>query len=169
MVGEPQIEEVESEVSSRLWIYFGIGGGILVFGGVLGFLYLRKRPGSKETPRPPEETAIKELDRLEKDIQNNTQNVRACPTGLVKVLRTYLQSKFDVSLEEKTKAEALNSLQEVQNLPPDQLDHIKEVWQQCDLARFTPVTEMSVEWPGVIQKVRAIIAELANTEKTLGA
>ncbi len=126
-----------------IWIYILIG---LLLGIVL-IWWLRKLWPTKEEqveiiedrpvlPKTPAHiTALKGLDTLKKEAIWKNGEIKKYQSDLTRIIRTYLEERFDINALEMTSSEIISKLHD-EPLIKDNAQELKEILQIADMVKF---------------------------------
>jgi hypothetical protein len=118
--------------------------GIVVIGAAIGFLiyYLKKRKSSqpliqirKKPVLPPHQVAFEELEKLRAKKLWQSGKIKQYHTELTDIVRTYIQSKFNIRASELVTSEILEELEKI-HLPPETLSKTRQMLELADLVKF---------------------------------
>ncbi|MGN7719340.1 hypothetical protein [Chitinophaga sp. 22620] len=142
---------------------------------VLYFAYWRKRrpkaaPAPAKPLKTPYETAMEQLQRLEKEKPWNN-DVKLYYTQLTDVLRHYFEQQFHIAALEQTSAELLQNIKPVTVLN-QQRDKLQHILTLADLAKFAKMQPAPHEHEDCLQKAIAVVewtkrSATAQTEQSL--
>lgn len=120
--------------------------GIFITSLVLYKLYQRigAKPKTPETPLPkpldpPHIVALAALEALQKEQLWQQGQVKEYHSRISYILREYIERRFEVPALENTTLEIVQSLKTA-TLPPNWLNHLREVLQTADLVKFAKAT-----------------------------
>ena len=112
----------------------------------------RRRPGK---PPPPDQWALKELDRLDGSAADPT----AYHTTLSDVVRRYLADRFGLPAPRQTTAEFLETVRRSGRLPAEQQALLRDFLERCDRAKFAPVGASAEECREAAGLARALVEQ----------
>lgn len=131
-----------------------LGSGAILTCWLLSIWLRRPRP--VRIP-PPDEWALAELDRLDKQPPVSDDDVRRYCTQVSSILRQFLDRRFGFRAVEQTTPEFVASLQAANTLRPAQKDSLIELLQRADLVKFAAVVPDAAGRAGLIGQVRDFI------------
>ncbi len=128
---EPVLPETPPESSwLRRWGFLLI----LAATAVLVLLAWRmKRRSALEAPLPPDQWALREIERIERTLTPPQGEAETYHTQMSYVVRRYLTEHFGLHALQQTTAEFLAAVHDV---PPEAAALLGEFLQRCDLAKF---------------------------------
>ncbi len=139
----------------------------LVIGPVIGFFlkrFLSQNKGRLDIP--PETLALKAIDQLMASNMIAQGKVEAFFTALSRIIRVYIEARFDIDAPDMTTEEFLVGVQDNQKLDPTHKQNLKEFMEICDqikFAKFNPDPE-SIE--KLVSVARDFIGSVVRTEET---
>jgi hypothetical protein len=107
-----------------------------ILGLVLGAWLLRRRRPRSEPPLPPDQYALRELDRIEETLLPPRGEPEVYHTQLSHVLRRYLTERFGLYALQQTTAEFLEAVPRIAQLSVQQQAMLRDFFERCDLAKF---------------------------------
>jgi hypothetical protein len=122
------------------WLYILIFFGLVFIAfGIWYIVKLRKKEplfGSYKPVDPPHIIALRELDtlRAEKLWQNN--KTKQYYTKLTEIIRTYIESRYEIDAMEMTSEEIVEALKSTQMDDYSQIDLLRKMFQTADLVKF---------------------------------
>jgi hypothetical protein len=158
----PGIETLPPDPESTNWLPLGVlsAVGTLIILGIL--LRLRRRPG-RPPLLPPDQVALQRLDELTLSTTATPDQVAAFYNQLSRILRDYLQAHWELPAEGCTSAELCDLLARQHHVPEQLLAQVRNLFQQCDLARFTPLATDPERGSAVLALARIVIHDCRAT------
>ena len=117
----------------------------------------RRRP----QPIPPEQRALRELDRLD---ETPPADAAAYNTALSNVVRRYLAERYGLPATQRTTAEFLETVRQNGRLADEQQAVLREFLERCDLAKFAPVGASAEECRATAGLARALVEQPIGTK-----
>ncbi len=117
----------------------------------------RRRP----QPIPPEQWALRELDRLD---EAPPADPAAYHTALSDVIRRYLAERHGLPATQRTTAEFLETVRRSGRLPDEQQALLREFLGRCDLAKFAPVGASPEDCRATAGLARALVEPPIGTK-----
>ena len=156
--GDLPIETLPDEPSwTRFLPRVGIGLAVVALGGLAVF-FLRRR--ARMMPAvPPDQRALAELDRLEKDGPPPDRPPDWYPTQVSAVLRRYIEERFSLRASRQTTEEFLAELGRGTHLDAGQQATLREFLPLCDLAKFTGLPPSAAECAGLTDLARRFVLQ----------
>lgn len=96
---------------------------------------VKRRRIAPAPPLPPDQFALRELDRLEQT-SAGIEDAAAYHTELSHILRRYLAERFGLHALEQTTAEFLDAVHQHPQMSPEQQKLLHDFFARCDLAKF---------------------------------
>lgn len=90
----------------------------------------------REAPLPPEQWALREIQRIEGTLMPPKGEAEAYHTQLSLVVRRYLMERYGLHALQQTTSEFLESLPQVPQVTAEQQALLSELFAHCDLAKF---------------------------------
>jgi hypothetical protein len=115
---------------------------------------------------PPDEAALAELDRLEKQTPATAEDVRRQVTQLSLIVRQYLDRRFGFRAVEQTTPEFLSLLAATDALTADLKTTLTQILQRTDLAKFAGVVPDASERTELAGAIRRFITASANLKQS---
>jgi hypothetical protein len=152
------IEELPTIESGRGWLLWAaLGLGTVVLAG-LAFVVGRRR-SVRRPPLPPDQWALRELEKLATQEPATAQEVEKYHTALSGVVRHYLEKRFQIPAERQTTAEFLAAVRKSSPLTEAQQALLGELLTRCDLAKFARVWSAVAECRGLVEQARNFVLE----------
>jgi hypothetical protein len=152
-------EQLPPVTTWRAYASFALIAGQIVVVVWLLTIWLH-RPRQVRLP-PPDQAALAELDRLDKQPPVSNDDVRRYCTQISSILRQYLESRFGFRAVEQTTPEFVATLQESSPLTPAQKESVVGLLMQTDLVKFAAMVPTTPECAGLMTGVRDFIRESA--------
>lgn len=126
------------EVNGKRSLWFLIVACMLLAGGILGFLYVRRRQSEKKDKEEEIERIIEEvfLEELKDSINLKEKDRRETFSILTKLFRRYLSEKYHISALEATTAELVKILTE-EGLDEDLIHKCETLFNKADVVKFS--------------------------------
>jgi hypothetical protein len=160
-VGEQDIEGIEGpeelEENTWRWVAGGAGGvAVLAVAAVLLFLRVRRGGTTARTApeRPPWQEAQEALDALLADEQRH--EVDTLYTELTRILRHYIERRFDIRAPERTTEEFIEEARHSQQLAPFR-EQLEEFLTHADLVKFAGYAPSENEVGTSVESCRGFI------------
>lgn len=130
------IEQLPAVPTWTAWQIGAAAGLVALTGIALGAWRWKRRPAAAVPEPPPDEWALRELERIEALDLPGGQEVERYHTLISDVLRRYLEIRFGLHAPEQTTPEFLAGLQKSAVLPAAQQEQLRHFLEHCDLAKF---------------------------------
>jgi hypothetical protein len=144
-------------------------GGMMILVLALAALVLTawwsKRRARRELPLPPEQWALREIDRLEFTMLPPKGEVESYHTQMSYVVRRYCSERFGGHALQQTTAEFLDELQRTSGMPAEQQMLLREWFQRCDLAKFARAGASSEECRRTAKLARELIRQTSSADR----
>jgi hypothetical protein len=141
----------------RRWgfaIILGLTGLLLV-----GAWIARRRRTVPAPPLPPDQYALRELERIERTLLPPQGDPEAYHTQLSHIVRRYLAERFGLHALTQTTAEFLEAVRQVPQLSAEQQALLRDVFERCDLAKFARATTPPEECRRTAESARALVRQ----------
>jgi hypothetical protein len=122
---------------------------------------LRRRLAAKSVPLPPDQWALRELDRIERTVLPPAGAPDVFHTQVSNVVRRYLQERFGLRAPQQTTAEFLAA--GVAQLAA-QRALLREFFERCDLAKFARAGASPEDCRHVAGLARTFVRQSASPE-----
>jgi hypothetical protein len=122
------------------------------------------RRGRREPPLPPDQWALRELDRIERTLMPPQGDAEIFHTQLSHVVRRYLAERYVPHALQQTTAEFLEAVRQVPQVPAEQQERLRDLFERCDLAKFARASTPPEECRRTAKMVRELVKELATDE-----
>jgi hypothetical protein len=96
----------------------------------------KRRRLRRETPLPPDQWALREMERIEKTLMPPQGEAETYHTQISFVVRRYLAERFGLHALQQTTVEFLEAVRQVPELPAGEQALLTELFERCDLAKF---------------------------------
>jgi Domain of unknown function (DUF4381) len=130
---------------------------------------LMKRRGRGDSPVPPRDWAVRELETLVLPLSFTDRDVEHFYTRLSDVLRKYVELRYHLPAPEQTTAEFLETLRGSPELH-DEGTAMCDLLERCDLVKFARAQSSAEECRTAVEMARAFIEQTAapggNDRKT---
>ena len=141
--------------------------GLLLVG--LGYREYRRRraapvPTKSGPPPPAHARALTALDNLEAKKLWQAGRTDAYYVELTRILRTYLEERFDLPALEMTTRQITQALSSRSELNREQRDELSKLLQLSDLVKFAKATPAEDLHPRGLQRVRDFVRETTRVE-----
>ncbi|WP_420458503.1 hypothetical protein [Neolewinella sp.] len=166
---KPIIEEPRNLLD--YWWVLAVVGLVLVGLGYREYRRRATKPAPAAPPPPPAHVrALTALDELEAKRLWQTGRTDAYYVELTRILRTYLEARFDLPALEMTTRQITQALGNRSELNREQREELSELLQLSDLVKFAKATPAEDLHPRGLQRVRDFVrettrAEVVSTEK----
>jgi hypothetical protein len=124
---------------------------------LLGAWMMKRRRGRREPPLPPDQWALRELDRIERTLMPPRGDAEIFHTQLSQVVRRYLAERYVPHALQQTTAEFLEAVRQVPQLPAEQQERLRDLFERCDLAKFARVSTPPEECQRTAEMVRELV------------
>jgi hypothetical protein len=141
------------------WLPWTAAAAAVLAVAVVVWRISRKRR-TVRTP-PPEQWALRELDRLEGTAK---ADAAAYHTALSDVVRRYLADRFGLPAPRRTTAEFLETVQKSGALSVESQTLLRDFLERCDLAKFAPVGASAEEGRQAARIARTLIEQTSGTK-----
>ncbi len=139
------------------WVVAAVG----VSGLAALMLILSRRQAPRRPSLPPDQWALRELDRLAQNPPASAEEVERFHTALSAVLRRYLEAQFRLPAERRTTPEFLEAARRAPELSAEQQALLGEVLALCDLAKFARVRPTAEECQATVTAARRFVEQTA--------
>jgi hypothetical protein len=160
----PPIEEVPRGPALPAWLFPGIAmlaGAAIVL--LVWFVGRGRLP--QVLPLPPEQAALRELERVSALPRVTPQELQHCHTMLSDVIRRYLERRFELPARRQTTPEFLEALRRAPQLSAGQQDLLRDFLERCDLAKFAPLAPPPEDFEATATLARRLIEECTPVAK----
>jgi hypothetical protein len=140
-------------------------GSVAATGVVLASLFLLLRRRREAPPPPPEQVALAAIDRLAADAPADAAGLRAQWTGLVAVLRRYLEARLGIAATSQTGEELVAALGRDALLSQRHRNEIASLLREADLVRFAGASADRRRCEEALEAVRTIVEETAPAKE----
>jgi hypothetical protein len=152
---QPQMLHEEGPSWLRRW-------GFVLILSVTGLLVLlawlgRRRGVRREAPSPPDEWALREIERIEKTLMPPQGQVEMYHTQMSYVVRRYLADRFGLHALQQTTAEFLEAVRPVPQVTTDHQKLLAELFERCDLAKFARASTAPEECRRTAEMARGLV------------
>lgn len=128
----------------------------------------RRRQTKTAPPLPPEQWALRELDRIQEKLMPPHGDAEAFHTQLSQVVRRYLAERFVPHALQQTTAEFLDAVRQVPQLSEAQQTLLHDLFERCDLAKFARASTPPEECRRTAEMARDLIRQATSLPKTAG-
>jgi hypothetical protein len=126
-------------------------------------LWLRKRWHLRsEAPLPPEQWALREIQRIEGTLMPPKGEAETYHTQLSFVVRRYLAERFGLHALQQTTVEFLESLREAPQVTAEQQALLSELFERCDLAKFARIPTPPEDCRHTAELARELVGQSIN-------
>lgn len=140
------IRDIKPPVSlPGIWtgFYWLVGGLILLAGGIIFWVFLRKKSAQRSLeaveyrgpPRPAHEIALEELDRVASLNLIQKGLIKQFYTAISEVIKRYIARRYQIQTMELTTAELLAAMKRA-SVPPEHIQAYQPFFQEGDLVKF---------------------------------
>jgi hypothetical protein len=157
--GPPRSPEDESTWLRRQALPIAVGAAVLL---VLAFWMMRRRSRSEPSLRP-EQWALREIDRIDYTLIPPQGDAEAFHTQLSLVVRRYLAERYVPHALEQTTTEFLDAVRQVPQLPAEQQEQMRDLFERCDLAKFARASTPPEECRRSAELARELVRTTART------
>jgi hypothetical protein len=126
---------------------------------VLAVWLFRRRQTRPASPLPPEQWALRELDRIQEKLMPPSGDAEAFHTQLSQVIRRYLAERFVPHALQQTTVEFLDAVRQVPQLTEMQQGLLRELFERCDLAKFARASTPPEECRRTAEMARDLIGQ----------
>lgn len=117
----------------------------LVFLAVRLVLRRRRETGAGKPKDPAYIVALRELDKWRGDKFWAPDKQKAYYSGITDALKNYIEDRFGVDAPEMTTAELFDALRQVEDLPAELREELREVFECADFVKFAKHTASQEE------------------------
>ncbi len=143
--GEPDLVDViPISLPLRFWILFAFLFALVVAGSVWMLRKIRARRRNrkpKDLPLVPKEPdhviALRKLDLLFDSGADSDDHLKRVSFGTSEILKEFFSKRFGIDAMESTTGEMLLLLKRKESMGPQQLDEIRQLFEELDLYKFT--------------------------------
>jgi hypothetical protein len=140
--------------------------------GLLGLLFgawlMRRRRATPEPPLPPDQWALRELERIEATLLPPRSAPEAYHTQLSQVLRRYLTERLGLYALQQTSAEFFDAVRQVSALSVDHQELLRDIFQRCDLAKFARASASPEECRRTTELARELVRQTTHSGDRAG-
>ena len=151
-----------------MWIWIGTIAGILIAGGVIAFIIIRKRRqtanGDIQLKFPAHELAFDELDKLISENLVEKGDVKLFYQRISDILRLYIENRFSIKAPEQTTEEFLSGLDTRKRFPGTYNQLLKNFLTHCDLVKFAELQPANDDIKITFDSCRDFIVETQEKE-----
>ncbi len=138
--------------------------------GLLALLFgtwlMRRRRAAVEPPLPPDQWALRELDRIEAMALPPRGEPEVYHTQLSQVVRRYLMERFGLFALQQTTDEFFAAVVQVPYLTAEQQSLLRDFFQRCDLAKFARASVPPEECRQTTELARDLIRQTTSPSAT---
>ncbi len=128
-------------------------------------LLFQRRRIKTAPPLPPEQWALRELDRIEEKLMPPRGDAEAFHTQLSQVVRRYLAERFVPHALQQTTAEFLDAVRQVPQLTEAHQALLHDLFERCDLAKFARASTPPEECRRTAEMARDLIRQATSLPK----
>jgi hypothetical protein len=125
----------------------------------VGWWLLRRR--RRVVPLPPDQVALRELDRLARQEPATAAEAERHQRELAQVVRAYLEQRFQLPAQRRTSAELAAEVQKAAVLTAEQQGLLTDVLAGCDLAKFARAAPGAAACRAAVTQARALVEQTA--------
>ena len=134
---------------------------------LLLIVWLFRRRRTKTTPPlPPEQWALRELDRIQEKLMPPRGDAEAFHTQLSQVVRRYLAERFVPHALQQTTPEFLDAVRQVPQLTEAHKILLHDLLERCDLAKFARASTPPEECQRTAEMARDLIRQATSLPNT---
>jgi hypothetical protein len=142
--------------------------GVIVAGGATVLLLLAawmiwRRRSRPQPPLPPDQWALRELDRIESTLMPPQGDAEAFHTQLSHIVRRYLAERYVPHALQQTTTEFLEAVHQVPQLAVEQQEQLRDLFKRCDLAKFARASTPPEECRHTAELARELVQTTART------
>ncbi|MGF1580125.1 MAG: hypothetical protein ACFCD0_12250 [Gemmataceae bacterium] len=142
------------------WVTIGTSlGTILVLSVVL--VLLVKRFNQRKVEEPPSEGILEQLDRLAGESSLSEAELRERYSQLMVLFCGFLREHFEIPKDYQTSAEVLQWLEGAEGVSDEGVFAVREVIEECDLIRFTPLTPNQSNFVVSVERARDVVERIS--------
>ena len=133
------------------WLALGLGVAALIALAV--WLIIRARRRREEASKPKEPAyivALKELEKYRSDKFWAPEKQKSFYSGITDTLKTYMDDRFGMDAPEMTTAELFNALKGEEDITPQMLAELRELFERADFVKFAKHVATDEENAGVL-------------------
>ncbi|SRR5579883_80851 len=132
--------------------------GLLVLLAWLG----KQRGVRREAPLPPDQWALREIERIEKTLMPPQSEAETYHTQMSYVVRRYLAERFGLHALQQTTAEFLEAVRPVPQVTADHQKLLAELFERCDLAKFARASSAPEECRRTADLARGLVEQTSR-------
>ncbi|MGH7168969.1 MAG: DUF4381 family protein [Gemmataceae bacterium] len=141
-------------------------GFVLILGAtalLILLLWLRKgRRLRREAPLPPDQWALREIDRIEGTLMPPQGAAETYHTRMSYTVRRYLTERFGLHALQQTTAEFLEAVHQVPRVTAEQQTLLCELFERCDLAKFARASTPPEECKRTADLARELVRQTSK-------
>ncbi len=146
------------------WVWWVVGGGLVILLGIAYLFYKRKRALVPNlTEEFPHERALRRLRELEQFLLSNPQDVHQYYYLLSEIFREYLENQFSFSATRMTTQEFLPRLESATSYTAEERNQIVLLTQKSDLIKYAEALPTQTEMEGASREVVELVEKVADT------
>lgn len=116
----------------------------------------------REKPLPPDQWALREIERIETTIMPPNGEAEAYHTRISFVVRRYLAERFGLRVLQQTTAEFLQSICHVPQLSVEKQPFLIDLFERCDRAKFARAEASPEECQHTAKLARDLVRQTSN-------
>jgi hypothetical protein len=123
---------------------------------------MKRRRDRQESPLPPDQGALSELDRIERTLMPPQGNAEVFHTQLSHIVRRYLAERYVPHALQQTTAEFLEAVRQVPQLSAEQQERLRDLFERCDLAKFARASTPPEECRRTAELARELVRQTSH-------
>jgi hypothetical protein len=147
---------------SRLVLWCGVALAFGALGLLLVLWRLWRRRGRQALALPPQQWALRELERIQARSCNTESEVEQFHTLLSDVIRQYLELRFHLPAPEQTTTEFLEEMRRSPELTPEQQRMLRDFLERCDLVKFARAVPSPEECQATAAMARGFVEQTTS-------
>ena len=146
------------------WVWWIVGGGVVILLGIASIFYKRKRALVPNVPEElPHERALRRLRELEQFLLTHPQDIHQYYYLLSEIFREYLENQFNFSATRMTTQEFLPMLASATSYTAEERNRIGLLTQKSDLIKYAEALPTQTEMEGASREVVELVEKVADT------
>ncbi len=143
------------------WVPIGIFfGAVLILAVVVTLWTNLKR---RKVEEPPPEGIHEQLERLATTVPTAKEELRERYSQLAVLFLGFLRERFEIPKDNQTSAEVMEWLERADGVSEETVSSVREVIEECDLIRFTPLTPNPSNFVVTTKKAHEVVRQLFGT------